>query len=1175
MAKKALCLSGGATRGSFQVGALKCLYEQYGFRPDIITGTSVGAINGIKLACAPPPAVNDAGVILEAVASGTVDAQLAHLRELEQTWRAAHGRDYFFLVHQPFIGTPVDDALKENAPHDLPIGTQIDFLKAGLNIPFVRTIVGILAWIELDKIKTLLQNVLVHNAPATLLPVELQLRSPGYVNVRPGPGAPPPFANDLSSGTPLYMALVSLETGKLRYVTNTGAFYERDGASPVATAVTTTDIAAALDENLAPLATGRQNNITTAVTNYRAAVDQIAALHPELVDPNTRTSRQADLAAATERQRQRAIYWARAAAGQIRGVRISATVDPISAAIASSSLPVLLDPVSIGVEHYCDAGIREIVPIDIVLDKGVTQIVAILCSALDPPTATSMKDVGMVEVGMKAATEIAIAEVTVGDLAGAARTGIDTRIISPAIDVHSGLDVIPSLVEISMDYGWLRASDEMHGVATDRDEFRQTSELITRLRMRCYDLESGLATDPLPASVDAKWLYRELRVLRWAIMHLSDRRTALGLPQHPDQLQLGWATRWEKKFRGTGLLPAPTVWDDLQIRVSRGEIVSTVDLWPASNPRDFNADGGSIEDAGSDRIYWLVRGAVFEDLTRAPLANPAANVVVPNGLHQFLPRIPAGAHLMAEVQDPTTFFLVIGRKKYASPTPAWIAAAGLSGATIAIVPAGGLAQIPNGGVPSFLGSLTVVDEVHFQPLAQIWLERLQGSDTTADILIRNNSTSATAITVSGISLTGIGAAEGITVERVPTTIAANSIDFCTLRLKPTVADVFEGAIVIASDDTVVARVTVGLTVAVHPLGDMPQLQLAPAPLELSAEVNTTATTTVTITNSGTRAPERVTPFIDSPGAVGLFSVGGARIGLDRDLVRPGDLTPGGSIDIAALFSPVAAGNYTADLVVVASGTTSLNHPYSTTVRIPISGRAGAATIRLMTRTPHPRDFTDQGLDPADPDAPRTTARIDLGTVQPPVRNAATLFILNLGTFPLEIASVLGYYATPVITAPSTFVVAVGDWVEVDLDFGAYQAPTTGTFSETVRVLCNDPVTPEAQVVLTGAVAGARGAIRPEFLDFGTVAINATAQLECAFVNQGTIPLQIQNVGWRRRRGPFTLASSPLNVTVPAGGSAPLTVEFGPVPTQGIFGDYLMLETTEGVAATLAVQARTA
>ena len=48
-------------------GAIKCLYEQYGFWPEIIAGTSVGAINGIKLTSAPPLAVNDAEAILTAV----------------------------------------------------------------------------------------------------------------------------------------------------------------------------------------------------------------------------------------------------------------------------------------------------------------------------------------------------------------------------------------------------------------------------------------------------------------------------------------------------------------------------------------------------------------------------------------------------------------------------------------------------------------------------------------------------------------------------------------------------------------------------------------------------------------------------------------------------------------------------------------------------------------------------------------------------------------------------------------------------------------------------------------------------------------------------------------------------------------------------------------------------
>lgn len=44
-----LVLAGGGARGDFQVGAIRFLYDQ-GIQPDVIAGTSVGAINGSKLA---------------------------------------------------------------------------------------------------------------------------------------------------------------------------------------------------------------------------------------------------------------------------------------------------------------------------------------------------------------------------------------------------------------------------------------------------------------------------------------------------------------------------------------------------------------------------------------------------------------------------------------------------------------------------------------------------------------------------------------------------------------------------------------------------------------------------------------------------------------------------------------------------------------------------------------------------------------------------------------------------------------------------------------------------------------------------------------------------------------------------------------------------------------------
>ena len=43
--KKAFVLGGGGSRGSYEVGVWKALRE-HGYRPDIVTGTSVGALNG-------------------------------------------------------------------------------------------------------------------------------------------------------------------------------------------------------------------------------------------------------------------------------------------------------------------------------------------------------------------------------------------------------------------------------------------------------------------------------------------------------------------------------------------------------------------------------------------------------------------------------------------------------------------------------------------------------------------------------------------------------------------------------------------------------------------------------------------------------------------------------------------------------------------------------------------------------------------------------------------------------------------------------------------------------------------------------------------------------------------------------------------------------------------------
>ena len=46
--RRALVLSGGRGRGAYHVGVLACL-EQLGWQPDMIVGTSIGAVNAVAL----------------------------------------------------------------------------------------------------------------------------------------------------------------------------------------------------------------------------------------------------------------------------------------------------------------------------------------------------------------------------------------------------------------------------------------------------------------------------------------------------------------------------------------------------------------------------------------------------------------------------------------------------------------------------------------------------------------------------------------------------------------------------------------------------------------------------------------------------------------------------------------------------------------------------------------------------------------------------------------------------------------------------------------------------------------------------------------------------------------------------------------------------------------------
>ena len=140
----------------------------------------------------------------------------------------------------------------------------------------------------------MIEKISTENALLELSPIENLLRDNTNLNIE-----------DLTNGTPLYLAMVSLETGKLRYVTNKGEFYERDSVTPVATALMDSDIDAALDENLNPLIASRKNIIKFVVASYKEAVNRIATYRAEYNTWNTKEERRRRLAEMIQREADR------------------------------------------------------------------------------------------------------------------------------------------------------------------------------------------------------------------------------------------------------------------------------------------------------------------------------------------------------------------------------------------------------------------------------------------------------------------------------------------------------------------------------------------------------------------------------------------------------------------------------------------------------------------------------------------------------------------------------------------------------------------------------------------------------------------------------------------------------------------------------------------------------
>lgn len=202
-----LVLSGGGARSSFQIGALRYLYDEAGITPSVITGTSAGSIIGSVLA----QHADHAG-------------QRAALAELERIWLGMTSSADMFTEYPWFTRLRAT----------MPTWRKVLALRQRRNGDGAEAAQVWNGWSPssaLDALGT------IWEAGRSSADLQVIVRGPTEERAAfmPGPIVdrllePHVFdrARLAASGVRLRVAVVGLESGELRYVTNTGAFRDRE-----------------------------------------------------------------------------------------------------------------------------------------------------------------------------------------------------------------------------------------------------------------------------------------------------------------------------------------------------------------------------------------------------------------------------------------------------------------------------------------------------------------------------------------------------------------------------------------------------------------------------------------------------------------------------------------------------------------------------------------------------------------------------------------------------------------------------------------------------------------------------------------------------------------------------------------------------------------------------------
>jgi predicted acylesterase/phospholipase RssA len=672
----AIVLSGGFALGSFEVGAVRYLYN-IGIRPDIICGTSVGAINGAKLA--------------EGEGTDPNTSEPTGLAGLEKIWLERLKQNSDVYVQGPFLNW-----LQQNSPE-----LYQQFIDAGLIVPDPdpapdsAVVTGTTSWVASAgaAISTAghFINLAVTYALGNLPQLSISLfdQQPilnliiQHLNLQL-------IYNWANKGGQLRFATVGLLSGKVRYATQNGQLLERDN-SLVATLPPYQPLPAACQPQANYLA-GLENQLSALNANrpspddpnYQGWLSDVQALNSQIND-------------------------AQLAVQQCKDANHAPHIPGLVQAInASLALPTFLIPETFDGEMYVDGGIRDVMPVAKAAELGASEIYAVNDS---PPLSAVNSDSvsNALDVALRALTGIAVDEVAYEAAHSVeSSSAVKVTLIQSTFSLpNDAYTIHPALIRINMSYGYMRAADAVNPSRIRPNRSRQLAEDITALRRILFQFERIAAGPDLSFN---------LPMLRWAkgiLALLINERFSLGGPiPSPDvtsapgnwEMHFPWSPPGATPFDAIGPVPAA---DPASFVPGNNTLLQERQPVNAGGPAPINT------------IYIVLGGAGFAipnaqelallGLQNAPIQAVPAGAQFPPGaqnpveLHttQYLPSIPLEGTLIKERDSASVFLIKGGKKCFVSDTVFRLKK--FKSAAVLVAPSGGLASIPRG--PNLVASI--------------------------------------------------------------------------------------------------------------------------------------------------------------------------------------------------------------------------------------------------------------------------------------------------------------------------------------------------------------------------------------------------------------------------------------------------------------------------------------